>query len=38
MIIHKPIDTSGYTDANLDELVSLTRRVVESGLVETVSK
>ncbi|HQB93162.1 MAG TPA: lysophospholipid acyltransferase family protein [Smithellaceae bacterium] len=38
MIIHKPIDTSGYTDANLDELVSLTRRVVESGLVETASK
>ncbi|MBN1474516.1 MAG: 1-acyl-sn-glycerol-3-phosphate acyltransferase [Syntrophaceae bacterium] len=38
MIIHKPIDTAGYTDANLDELVRLTHRVVESGLVEAVSK
>jgi 1-acyl-sn-glycerol-3-phosphate acyltransferase len=38
MIIHKPIDTTGYTDANLDELVRLTHRVVESGLVEVASK
>lgn len=32
MMIHKPIDTTGYTDANLDELAELTRRVIESGL------
>lgn len=34
MIIHKPIDTSGYTDDNLDELVDRARRVIESGLRE----
>ncbi|MEE9912751.1 MAG: 1-acyl-sn-glycerol-3-phosphate acyltransferase [Deltaproteobacteria bacterium] len=32
MTIHKPIDTTGYTDANIDELTGLTRRVIESGL------
>ena len=32
MTIHEPIDTTGYTDANIDELSDLTRRVIESGL------
>jgi len=34
MIIHKPIDTTGYTDNNLDELVDLTHRAIQSGLIE----
>ena len=38
MVIHKPIDTAGYTDDNLDELVELTRQVIASGLVETKIK
>jgi len=33
MMIHKSIDTTGYTDANLDELVDLAHRVIESGLL-----
>lgn len=32
MTIHEPIDTTGYTDANVEDLVDLTRRVIESGL------
>lgn len=38
MMIHKPIDTTGYTDANLDELMDLTHRVIESGFVEGAVK
>ena len=37
MIIHKPIDTVGYTDDNLDELVDRARSVIESGLRETAA-
>jgi 1-acyl-sn-glycerol-3-phosphate acyltransferase len=37
MIIHKPIDTAGYTDDNLDELVDRARSVIESGLRETAT-
>ena len=37
MIIHKPIDTAGYTDDNLDELVDRARSVIESGLRETAA-
>ena len=32
MIIHEPIDTEAFTDDNLDDLMNLTRRVIESGL------
>jgi len=35
MTVHKPIDTTGYTDATLDELANRTRRVIESGLEES---
>jgi len=38
MMIHKPIDTTGYTDANLDELMDLTQRVIKSGLVEGAAR
>ena len=37
MIIHKPIDITGYTDDNLDELVDRARGVIESGLRETAA-
>ncbi len=37
MIIHKPIDTTGYTDDNLGELVDRARGVIESGLRETAA-
>ena len=37
MIIHKPIDTAGYTDDNLDELADRARSVIESGLRETAT-
>jgi len=32
MKIHEPIDTTGYTDANLDALVDRARGAIESGL------
>lgn len=32
MIIHKPIDTGGYKDDNLDELVDRARGIIGSGL------
>jgi len=35
MMIHQPIDTAGYTEANLDELSDVTRRVIESGLIKS---
>jgi 1-acyl-sn-glycerol-3-phosphate acyltransferase len=37
MIIHEPIDTSSYTEANLDDLIDLTHGVIESGLIEVAA-
>jgi len=34
MVIHPPIDTSGYTTDTLEELIELTRSVIERGLNE----
>lgn len=38
MIIHKPIDTSEYTETTLDELVDKAHRVIESGLPEIAAR
>ena len=37
MIIHKPIESAGYADDNLDELVDRARRVIESELRESAA-
>jgi 1-acyl-sn-glycerol-3-phosphate acyltransferase len=34
MIIHEPIDTSGYTRDNIDELIAKVKGVIGSGLTE----